>query len=193
MLRAKLKLAVIAVFALGIAAARADDAPPIPIPDGFVAQRLDVTKGWIARPKDWFYESHGTPSGWLWTIAKEGPSKGEYETGMHIQMLIGFKKHGTTSESFLRDFIGQKRAEDKVLSDCESKVGDFQRICLEVLEGKFHIQYSAYWNPDTDYAFLATFGTPADKWNEFKAIEQAMANVVVIGADFGQNKDSKKE
>ena len=192
MLCPRLKLAFVAVFALGIAAARADEAPPIPIPDGFVAQRLDVTKGWMARPKDWFYESHGTPSGWLWTIAKEDPSKGEYETGMRIQMLIGFKKHGTTSEAFVRNFIGQKRTEDRVLSDCETKTGNFQRLCLEVLESKFHIQYSAYWDPNTDYAFVVTFGTPADKWNDVKAIEQTMANVVIIGKDFGKDTDKKE-
>ena len=181
------RLALIVAVALGISAVRADEIPPIPVPDGYIAQQLDVTKGWIARPKDWFYESRGTPSGWLWTIAKEDPSKGEYETGMRIQMLIGFKKHGTTSEAFLRNFIGQKRVEDKVLSDCETKVGNFQRICLEVLEGKFHIQYSVYWDSNTDYAFLVTFGAPANKWNEVKAIEQTMAGVVIIGADFGKD------
>jgi len=188
-----LKYFALAAFLIVFAPAVAEETPPIPIPDGFVAQRLDVTKGWVARPKDWFYDSHGTPSGWLWTIAKEDPTKGEYKTGMRIQMLVDFKKHGMTPEAFVRDFVRRKRAEDTVLSDCtESQVNQFERLCLEVLEGKYRIQYSAFWNPSGDDVFISTFGAPAEDWDAVRPIQKVMSNLVIIGADFGKPDEGKK-
>ena len=81
------------------------------IPDGYVLQRLDPTDGRIAKPKDWFYESSGTQSGWLWTLSAEDPSKGGYETGLRIQLLVGIEKvtkHST--EIFAQSFLQQKRS-----------------------------------------------------------------------------------
>jgi len=199
MLRARLKLALIAVFAFGVAAARADDVPPIPIPDGFVAQQLDVTKGWVARPKDWFYESHGVPGGWLWTISKEDSTKAEYETGMRIQMFVDIAKHGTTPQDLMQGFLKQKHTGATVLSECSpTPAGTFIRQCLETVEPdighpgqNFHIQYSAFWPDKGDIAFLVTFGVPEGRWKETQPIEKVMANLVIFGADFG--KDEKKK
>jgi hypothetical protein len=176
-------------------ATRADEAPPIPDPEGFVAQKLDVTDGWIARPKDWFYTNEGVPHGWLWTIAKEDPSKGPYQTGMHIQMFMELKKYHRTPEELVQGFLKDQRERNTVLSDCPAaRAGTFMRECLEVLEdnpgaAKYHIQYSAFWVPDGDMAMITTFGAPEDQWASVKSIQQVMSNVVLIGADFGKKKE----
>lgn len=197
MLRPVLTFAAVLVF--GLSGARAESVPPIPVPDGYVAQQLDVTKGWVARPKDWFYTSHGVPGGWLWTISKEDSTKGEYETGMHIQMFVNVAKHNTTPQNLMQGFLKQKHESVTVLSECSPALaGTFTRQCLETLEPdigrpdqKDHIQYSAFWPEKGDIAFLVTFGVPEGQWKETQSIAKVMSNLVIFGADFG--KDEKKE
>ena len=67
---------------------------PDDIPAGYVLQHLDASDGKIAKPKDWFYHSSGTPSGLLYTFSAEDPSKngGNYETGFRIQLFVGVAK-----------------------------------------------------------------------------------------------------
>jgi hypothetical protein len=191
-------LAFAAMLSLGVSAVCTDETPPIPIPDGYVAQKLDVTDGWIARPKDWFYTNKGVPHGWLWTIAKEDPAKGPYQTGMHIQMFFGLQEAHLAPEKMAQGFLKEQREKNKVLSDCPvAQAGTFMRQCLEVLEddpnagtaAKYHIQYSAFWVPDGDMVVITTFGAPEDKWASVKSIQQVMSNVVLIGADFGKKKE----
>jgi hypothetical protein len=194
--------AVCAAILLSVALARAAEQPsppagssPIFVPDGYVLQKLDVTDGSIARPKDWYYDNHGTPSGWLWTISKEDPSKGPFQTGLHIQLFAGFKKYNMTALGFAQDFFQRTRQKDTVLSDCPvTHFGQFDRQCLEVLEDnteptgpkRYHIQYSVFWTPDADMAVITTFGAPEDDWETIKPIAQVMSAFVIFGRNFGK-------
>src|SRR5580658_3708193 len=194
---------VCAAIFLSVAPARTEESPslsaaasPIVVPDGYVLQKLDVTDGSIARPKDWYYDNHGTSSGWLWTISKEDPSKGAFQTGMHIQMFAGFKQDNMTPQGFVQNFVQRMRQKDTVLSDCPvTQVGQFDRQCLEVLEDnteptgpkRYHIQYSVFWTPEGDMAVITTFGAPEDGWESVKPIAQVMSAFVLIGRDFGKH------
>jgi hypothetical protein len=185
---------------LASAPASAGDTPltpvsPIVIPDGYVLQKLDVTNGSIARPKDWYYANHGTPSGWLWTISKEDPSKGAFQTGMHIQMFVGLKQANLTPQGFVQGFLQRTRQKDTVLSDCPmTEIGSFDRQCLEVLEDnteptgpkRYHIQYAAFWAPQGDMVVISTFGAPEDDWEIVKPIAQVMSAFVIIGRSLGR-------
>lgn len=167
-----------------------------PIPEAYVLQRLDPTDGRIAKPKEWFYSSKGTPSGWMWTLSAENPSTGSYETGLRIQMLVGVEKSTQRStEAFAQNFLQQKRVSTKVLRDCPaSDLGLFKRQCLEVIENiqrpegsrSFHILYSVFWGNRLDMVVVNTFGAPEEKWEAVRSISDVMARVELIGPDFGK-------
>lgn len=167
-----------------------------PVPEGYVLQRLDPTDGRIARPKEWFYASGGTPSGWLWTLSAEDPSKGGYETGLRIQLLVGVEK-GTkgSTEAFAQNFLRQKRESAKVVGECPAvDQGQFKRQCLEVIESiqrprgpaTFHVLYSVFWGKKLDMVVVNTFGAPEEKWQSVASASKVMANVEVIGTNYGR-------
>jgi hypothetical protein len=187
----------ISTFLLLLAfAAGASAATTIEVPEGFVLQRLDATDGRIAKPRDWFYSSAGTPSGWVWTLSKEDPAKGPYKTGMKIQMLLGVEKGtGESRERFALNFIDEKRASTKLIVDCPKEdIGEFFRQCIEVLEdlqvgGKavpFRILYSVMWGKTMDMVVMSTFGAPPDAWNELAPTANRMSKFMLIGPDFGK-------
>lgn len=181
------------VLTIPLACAAGDD---IDVPEGFVLQRLVETDGQIARPKDWFFTSEGTPSGWMWTLSAEDPTKGPYDTGMRIQMIIGIEKEGrSTREEFARGFMAEKRASAEVLRDCsKSDVGEFYRLCLEVLEEipspdgstTFRIIYSVMWGKKLDVVVVSIFGAPPAEWEAAAPIADAMAQFQLIGPNFGK-------
>jgi hypothetical protein len=165
-----------------------------PVPEGYVLQHLEVTDGKIAMPKNWFYHSGGTASGWLWTFSKEDPAKGPYETGLSIQLIAGVeKKTKQPSENFAKVFLDKKRSSAKVLKDCAPvEQGDFKLQCLEVIEDvqepngvkSFHILYSVSWG--MDMVVINTFGAPPEQWESVKPIADVMANIELIGPNFGK-------
>lgn len=167
-----------------------------PIPEGYVLQHLDPTDGKIAKPRDWFYASKGTPSGWMWTLSAEDSSNGVYETGLRIQMLVAVEKTTKrTTEDFAKNFLQQKRNSTKVLSDCPaSDQGQFKRQCLEVIENiqrpegvrAYHILYSVFWGKNLDMVVVNTFGAPEEKWEAVRPVSDVMAHVEVIGPNFGK-------
>jgi hypothetical protein len=167
------------------------------VPEGFVLQHLDATDGLIARPKDWHYASHGDPAGWTWIISAEDSAKGYYETGLRIQMIVGIqKKTGKTQQAFAQSFLEEKHRGGTVLSECQpAEQGQFMRQCLEVLENismdgtarPFHVSYSAFWGKAMDMVVITTFGTPADRWAEFKTTAGVMNKFVLIGPNFGKD------
>lgn len=169
-----------------------------PVPEGYVLQELDPTGGKIAKPKDWFYYSSGTPSGWLWTISADKATKDGFETGLRIQMLVGVAK-GTkqSTESFAKKFLQKKIGSAKVINECPATdQGDFTRQCLEVIESiqrpegpkEFRVLYSVFWGNKLDMVVVNTFGTPNEKWETFKSISEVMSNIQLIGPDFGKSK-----
>jgi hypothetical protein len=171
----------------------ADD---VVVPEGFVLQRLAETDGLIARPKDWFYTSEGTRSGWLWTISKEDPAEGPYQTGLRIQLLAGVaKRSGKTREAFVQDFISGKRASSEVMQDCpQTDIGQFYRKCIEVMESvpaptgpvTYRILYSLMWGKELDMVVVSTFGAPPEIWDSVVPIVNTMAQFRLIGPEFGK-------
>jgi hypothetical protein len=171
------------------------------VPDGYVLQRLEATDGQIAMPKDWHYKSSGTPSGWLYTFSKEKPDP-NYETGLRVQMLMGIEK-GTkrTKEEFVNANIDtKKRSVTEVVKECKepSDAGFFMRRCLEVIENirignnppkPFRILYTFSWAKTMDMVVVNTFGTPTEKWDEFKDVCNAMGSAILIGPNLGKNAD----
>lgn len=171
------------------------------VPEGYVLQLLEETDGKIARPIDWFYTSEETPSGLLWILSAEDPSKGSYETGMRIQLLSGMEKHiKKSAHAFAQDFIEKKRKSTAVVRECpETNQGLFTRQCLEVIEAlerpsgtnSFHIVYSVFWDNNLDSVVITTFGTPQDKWEEVKKISEVMSSFELIGPNFLEKLEHK--
>jgi hypothetical protein len=168
----------------------------ISVPEGFVLQHMDPTDGEIARPRDWFYISRGTPSGWVWTFSKEDPAKGPYKTGLAIQLLVGVEKTtGHSREDFVTTFMTDKRTSTKVVRECEkTDLGQFYRKCLEVTETipeggvptEFHIIYSLMWGKDMDMVAISIFGAPPETWLSVRSIAESMSTFVLIGPGFGK-------
>lgn len=166
-----------------------------PVPEGFVLQPLDPTNGMIARPKNWYYMSEGTPDGWLWTLSAEDPTKGRYETGLRMQMIIGAEKALKVPRlMFAKQFIESKRMSTSVVRECpEVDAGMFTRQCLEVIEQirrdnvmeSYRIIYSVFWGKKIDLVVVSTFGARQEKWEEVKSISEAMSTVILIGKELG--------
>jgi hypothetical protein len=169
------------------------------VPEGFVLQTLEPTDGQIAKPKDWYYTSEGTPSGWMWTLSKEDTAKGAYETGMRIQMMFDVQADsGLTKAAFIDKFVRDKVASSEVIRNCPvTDEGEFFRRCLEVLEDiplkgvaeRFHILYSLSWSKNMDMVVVSIFGTPLADWPAQAATADAMAHFRLIGPGLG--KDAK--
>ena len=186
-------------LASGATGAAPEDSADIPIPPGFVLQPLAETDGQIARPRDWFFASQGTPSGWMWTLSREDTSKGPYDVGMRIQMLLGYtESSGKPREAFVREFLAGKRAAAEVLRECGAPVdiGAFQRLCLEVIEEvalpapavsrRFRVLYSLMWGEELDVVVVTIFGAPPEEWETAGPIADAMAAFRLIGPKFGE-------
>lgn len=170
-------------------------AKDIAVAEGFVLQPLDPTDGQIARPRDWFYASEGTPSGWMWTISREDTRLGPYDVGMRVQLMMGVEaQSGLTRPAFVQQFIEGKRAAGvQVVRDCPVQVeGEFHRRCFEVVEplelgGKrrdFHILYSLSWATAMDMVAVTIAGAPVDEWRDYRATFDKMADIRLIGPAF---------
>lgn len=147
-------------------------------------QVLEPTGGKVKIPKGWFYnESHSGPV-YRWTLSKENVAGGKpYQTGMNIQLFSNVKKNTKkTAKAFINDFFASKRNGSKVLSSCnEQNQGLFTRICLETIEGEYHIQYSGFWGTDDlDLAVVTVSGAPIDMWNQYGAVFSTMNEFVLI-------------
>ena len=166
------------------------------LPSGFVVQRLAETDGSVWRPKDWFFTSQGTQSGWMWTVSKENPATEPYRTGMRIQLLVGVTSGaGKPPESFAKDFIRNKMRNSEVLRQCAvDDNGEFYRQCLEVLEdlpppvspGKYRVLYSVYWGKKMDMVVISTFGAPQSSWGQVAPIVDTMSRIELFGPNFGK-------
>jgi len=78
---------LLALMALArVTAAMADES--FVLPEGYTLQILEPTLGKIARPNGWFYAERDMPAGYLWTISREDPEKGQYLVGEHIQVFM---------------------------------------------------------------------------------------------------------
>jgi len=163
----------------------------------FVTQVLEPTGGKISKPVDWFYqESHGGPV-YRWLISKEDPATGKpYQTGMRIQLFANLKKNtNKTAKQFVLDFINSKRATENIVSTCnEQDQGLFTRICLETIEGNYHILYSGFWGTNgMDLAVVTVSGSPIELWQQSSPIFQRMSQFELIDMErFSKPNDSSK-
>lgn len=163
----------------------------------FVTQILEPTGGKISKPVDWFYqESHGGPV-YRWLISKEDPATGKpYQTGMRIQLFANLKKNtNKTAKQFVLDFINSKRATENIVSTCnEQDQGLFTRICLETIEGQYHIMYSGFWGTSgMDIAVVTVSGSPIELWKQSSPIFQRMSQFELIDMErFSKPNDSSK-
>jgi len=166
----------------------------------YTLQILEPTGGKLARPSSWFYEErHRTVDSLLWTISKEEPLNGYYDTGLAIQFMIGIHdKTGMTPEQFIHKNLKTIASLAKNTTLCDSEaVGFFTRQCLEVEEvqsrdGKevnYHVLYSFFWNNEADMAAITVAGAPSASWEKYKNIFNKMAEIELIDFERFKNND----
>lgn len=153
-------------------------------PTNFVVQVLEPTGGKILRPKDWFYTEGHRQKSFVWTISREDSAKGNYTTGVRIQIMVGIKaEKGKTPQEFIESFIAmKKRTVDKVIKTCsETKQDLFTRVCLETEEGPHRILYSLFWgNKDLDVVVISIAGTRKEFWDTYSPVFDKMSGFELI-------------
>jgi len=173
------------------------DSYGIQVPAGFVLQVLDPTDGRIAFPKDWFYTSEGTKSGWVWTFAHENPNTNPYENGLRIQLIYPATKWTQNSpEGFVRSLFESKKRTCKVIEECPVvDCGEYFRQCLEVIEPikqdavekSFHIIYTAIRFKNDDVIAICTFGVLDSEWEKYRNISKVMSQFILFGKKYNEN------
>ena len=166
-----------------------------PVPKGFVEQTLEPTGGKVNKPRGWFYaESHAKENGafhFTWTLSKEKPKDGHYDTGLRIQYFIGVRKAtGKTPKQFILEFIEKKRKEAKVIPrDCTPRTeGFFTRMCLETEEGPYHILYSLLWDNVGDDAGVTISGARKEEWEKWAPVFDQMRQITVLNMEHMERK-----
>jgi hypothetical protein len=171
-------ITVILMAAANASLGASESAPtsPLTAPEGYKIRSLDPIHGQVLVPDGWHFSGHIDPVGFTWIISREDFSKGEYKTGMKIQLIHGMNKYKKlTAEEFVNNFVsGKKNSGVKIINDCGGeKFGSFQRQCLETEEsltingeqGKYHISYSLFWNNEIDTSYTMVFGAPTEEWD----------------------------
>ena len=77
------------VLALPLARATQDQ---FNVPQGYTLQVLEPFGGKVARPNGWFFHVRAGTHSYSWEISKEDPSKGDWETGLQIQLMAHIKE-----------------------------------------------------------------------------------------------------
>jgi hypothetical protein len=84
------------------------------VPEGYELQELKPTGGKILRPKGWFYTEAHKEHAFMWTVSKENPEGGSYETGVRIQCFVGVEEiTGKSPKEFVRSFLDCKKKTTK--------------------------------------------------------------------------------
>lgn len=165
------------------------------VPDGFVMEELKPLGGSILRPRAWVFAQQHRRNALMWTISKEDPKDGPYETGVRIQFFAGVQAiTGKTPQEFIKSFIDDKRKTSKVIRECpEEQQGIFTRVCLLTEEpsadaktadqtGKraFRILYSCFWSDETDMASVSIAGTTPELWDTYENVFDTMAKFELL-------------
>jgi hypothetical protein len=159
----------------------------IVIPPEFELQILDTTKGRIARPKGWFYVHRADKLSLHWVLSKEDTKLGAgYQTGMRIQFTPAASQAAKMAPAqFVERFVAQKQQSAEVKRSCPTtRVAQFQRRCLETVEGAFRILYSLFWSEELDAIVVTTFGAPTGEWDQARKIADRMNEFELLGEDF---------
>jgi len=156
------------------------------VPPGYELQKLDTTQGKIAKPKGWFYSHSADKFSLTWTLAKEDPKAGPYQTGFRIQFVPDATKAAKVPpDAFVERYIAQKQQTVDVKRQCPAvKVGQFMRRCLETIEGPHRILYSLFWSRELDALVVTIFGAPSGEWEQARHIADQMNEFELLGEDF---------
>jgi hypothetical protein len=161
------------------------------VPPGYELQKLDTTEGRIAKPKGWHYVHRADKFSLHWVLSKEDTQLGSgYRTGMRIQFTpAATQATKMRPGQFIERFIAQKQQAVEVKRACPAAtVGQFQRRCLETVEGPYRILYSLFWSDELDAIVISTFGAPAGEWAEASRIADRMNEFELLGEDFWKKK-----
>jgi len=160
------------------------------IPEGYDLQELKPTGGKIPRPKGWFYAEDHSEHAFMWTISKEDPKKGSYETGVRIQCFAGVQEiTGKSPREFVLSFVEGKSKASKVISRRpEQTQGLFTRIGIEIEETvtvnkkqtTYRMLYSCFWGNEVDMVTIVTSGTTPDLWGKYTDAFDIMGNFDLI-------------
>jgi hypothetical protein len=159
----------------------------IVIPPGYELQILDTTKGRIAKPRGWFYLHRSDKFSLHWVISKEDMKLGGgYHTGLRIQFTPNASQAAKVAPAqFVERFIAQKQQAAEVKRTCPTtKIAQFQRRCLETVEGAYRILYSLFWSEELDAIVVTTFGAPIGDWEQASQIADRMNEFELLGEDF---------
>src|SRR5207302_9869111 len=111
--------AIVTCLVVGLAGISPACAAELEVTPCVVGHSLEPIGGKIARPKEWFYSEQHQPPTLRWTLSKEDPALGPYETGMRVQLFIGVEKGtGKTPRQFVSDIVKSRKAAGRVLSEC---------------------------------------------------------------------------
>jgi hypothetical protein len=177
-----------------------DGNPMIVPPDGFSVQKLSPLGGEIYMPDGWFYTEGHRENAFMWTVAKENPADGPYDTGVRIQCFVGVHDlTGKSPEEFVKSFVDKKKAAGAVISvRPEQKQGLFTRIGLEIEESRdvdgkeivYRILYSCFWGEGADIAVVSISGAPVGLWEQYKDTFNIMSGVKLV--DMAQLEEAQK-
>jgi hypothetical protein len=159
----------------------------IVIPPGYELQILDTTKGRIAKPRGWFYVHRSDKFSLHWVISKEDTKLGSgYRTGLRIQFTPNATQAAKLAPAqFVERFIAQKQQTSEVKRNCPTtRIAQFQRRCLETVEGAYRILYSLFWSEELDAIVVTTFGAPTGDWEQAGQIADRMNEFELLGEDF---------
>jgi hypothetical protein len=166
-----------------------------PIPKGFVEQTLEPTGGKVNKPRGWYYaENHTQENGafhFNWTLSKEKPRDGRYDTGLRIQYFMGVRKAtGKSPKQFILEFLERRRKEEKVIPrDCTPHPdGFFTRMCLETEQGPYRILYSVWWDNVGDDAGVVIGGAKKEEWEKWVPVFDQMREVTVLDLEYMKRK-----
>lgn len=160
-------------------------------PDGFVIQPLNLTNGSALKPNEWHYsEQHRSKGSLRWVLSKEDSSKenGAYETGVSINLMLGFsEKYGMSSQELTDKLISQITSYGEIIERCEPEdIGNMKRICIEKLEqnesgNTYHVMYTFMWWPDSELVAYTSAGTTPELWSTHQETFDIMSEIEVIG------------
>ncbi|MEM1060190.1 MAG: hypothetical protein AAGK14_13155 [Verrucomicrobiota bacterium] len=171
---------------LALEAEAAEVEPEETVPAGYVAQILEPTGGRILRPEDWHYQERHRGKRYDWVIAQEDleANKGRYQTGVRIQCFIDIEENTalTPKQFMLAEYQKVKAKADRVVRYCEEQEdGIFTRICLETIEGPYHILYSYFWmSSGGDLAVVTIAGAPKEEWDNHRETFDTMQSFELI-------------
>jgi len=156
----------------------------IEAPTGYSWVKLKAIKSYVLQPKGWFFNVEQQNKTYAYFVTKEDYTKDPnqmFSTGLSLNaltnigsrnavdfangMFVNLKKQGTVLES--------KKFDDKNLTG---------NIFIVQIDNTI-IEYKIIANKKTNKVYIASFESPADKWEENKKI----ANTILDNLNFNQD------